>query len=350
MNTSMLDQNRRIMPEEALALFGAQANDVAARAAFSLYQDRRPPNTQRAQRASLAVFTRFMREAGIGVAELYEDPSAWTGITWGLVQGFQKWLLNEGYSVKAINGHISTVRTYMGLASQAGVIPGEEILRLQGIRGFTRKEGVDMDARRIDAGIRTRRGAKKARAVQISDEEARDLCQVRAETPQARRDALIMVLLLDHGLRVSELAALTVENVDRDARQLRWYRQKTGSDSKHALRGRAWARLEEYLTRDQLAPAGALLLASCKTGALVVGSAMSIEGIRKRVGQLGRRVGLANLSPHDCRHYGATRAGNDESVSLAGLMHWGGWESPTSAARYIDRGEADNDGVSLGIE
>jgi integrase len=350
MNTSIANQEPMIMPETALALFGVQANHAAARAAFALYQDRRPANTQRSQRAALAVFARFMREAGIAVPDLYANPAAWSGITWGLVQGFQRWLLEQDYAVKSVNDRISIVRTYMVLANQAGVIPDDEILRLRGLRGFTRKESVDIDAKRVDAGMRTRRGAKKVAAVQVSEEQAQTLCQVRGMTAQARRDACMMTLLFDHGLRVSELAALTMENIDREARMLRWYRQKTGADSKHVIRGRAWQRLEEYLIRDHPAPAGALLLASCKTGALVEGSNMSIEGIRKRVRQLGRLVGLINLSPHDCRHYGATRAGNDANVSLAGLMHWGGWESPTSAARYIDRGQADNDGVNLGME
>ena len=77
---------------------------------------------------------------------------------------------------------------------------------------------------------------------------------------------------------------------------------------------------------------------------------MSIEAIRQRVRQLGQDVGLSNLSPHDCRHYGATKAGKDPSVSLASLMAWGGWDGPTTRLEYIDRGQADNDGVSLGTD
>jgi hypothetical protein len=77
---------------------------------------------------------------------------------------------------------------------------------------------------------------------------------------------------------------------------------------------------------------------------------LSVRAANERVRVLGAAVGLDGLGPHDCRHYGATKAGHDPSVSLASLMAWGGWESPTSAARYIDRGQADNDGVSLGMD
>ena len=77
---------------------------------------------------------------------------------------------------------------------------------------------------------------------------------------------------------------------------------------------------------------------------------MTTRAISERVTQLGLGVGIADLSPHDCRHNGATLAGNDPKVSLAALMQWGGWDSATSAARYIDHGQADNDGVSLGMD
>jgi len=236
------------------------------------------------------------------------------------------------------------------LANQAGVIPDSEILRLQSLRGYTRKEAVDIDAKRQKEEIPIRCGHKKEFSTQISDDQAASLCQVRNATPQARRDALMMCLLLDHGLRVSELASLTVENVNMETKQLTWYRQKTGKISKHILRGRAWRRMIEYLIKDHPVPGGQLLLASNKSGVLTIGSNMSIEAIGQRVKQLGRFEGLNNLSPHDCRHYGATKAGKDPAVSLAGLMQWGGWDSPTSAARYIDRGQADNDGVSLGMD
>jgi integrase len=348
-NTLMSAQVAQTMPGLALADFGMQANAAAAQAVFRLYQERQPSNTQRAQRAALANFAAFMREGSIAAPGLYSDPMAWSGITWGLVQGFQQWLLQQGYAVKSCNDKVSVVRTYMALANQAGAVPDGEILRLRTIRGFTRRESIDLDERRTKNEIPTRRGKKKESATQISDEQARQLCRSN-NTPQGRRDAVIMCLLLDHGLRVSELASLTAENVNLETKQLAWWRGKTGTDSKHTLRGRALRAMIEYLRVDHRGQSESLLLASNKSGALLPGSRMSIEAIRQRAGQLGREIGLETLSPHDCRHFGASQAGRDPTVSLAGLMHWGGWESATSAARYIDRGQADNDGVALGAD
>jgi len=345
-----MDTLTTIQDVSALVDFGMQANEAAARSVFAIYQERRPINTQRSQQAALRLFAEFMRSAGIGVNDLYSDPAAWMGMSWGLVQAFQQWLIQNSYSMKTVNDRVSVIKVYMSLANQAGIIPDSDVLKLQSIRGYTRKESIDTDSKREASGMSTRRGNKKSAATIISDEQARSLCQVRKDTPQARRDALLMCLLLDHGLRVSEAEILKIENFDLNQKQVTFYRPKTGRTSCHNLRGRAWNCLLEYLAKDNRAQCGALILASCKTGALIPGKGMTIRAINARVGELGKAKGLENLSPHDCRHYGATKAGSDPKVSLVGLMAWGDWESPQSAAHYINHGEADNDGVALGLE
>ena len=326
---------------------GQLANEAASNAVFSLYQSRRPENTQRSQRAALALFGKFMRSNGIATPDLYSNPGAWLGITWGLVQGFQGWLLAQGYSVKTVNDRVSAVKVYMSLANQAGIIPDSEIIRLRSLRGFTCKEAVDTDTTRRKAGTPTRKGAKKQAATQLTDEQAQKLT-TQPSTPQGRRDALLMCILLDHGLRVSEVVGLAVENFNLETRQMTFYRPKTGRTSTHTLRGRAWRALIEYLSKDHTTKSGPLLLASNKSAALLPCSGLTDRAARERVELLGLALGVEHLSPHDCRHYGATKAGRDPKVSLAALMAWGGWSSPTSAARYLDRGQSDNDGVSLG--
>lgn len=329
---------------------GLQANQAAARSVFATYQARRPENTRRSHRAALALFSEYMRSCGIATPDLYAEAWAWQGITWGLAQGFQDWLLKAGYSMKTVNDRVSVVKVYMGLANQAGVIPDAEILRLRALRGFTRKEAIDIDDRRAKAGLETRKGSKKAACTLLTDKQARLLKTGQPDTPQGRRDALLMGILLDHALRVSEIAGLAVENVDRETHQLTFYRPKTGRVSRHTLRGKTWQAMTAYLEHDQHAASGPLFLSSNKSGALEPGSGWGIRAINERVGQLGAAVGVENFSPHDCRHYAATKAGSDPNVSLAALMAFGDWTSPTSAARYIERGQADNDGVSLGAD
>jgi len=89
------------------------------------------------------------------------------------------------------------------------------------IKGYSRKEGKHINAQRSVS----RRGYKKADAVHISEKQARKL-KNHPDTPQGRRDALLMCLLLDHGLRVGEVVRLTVGSFDLKAGVMRFYRPK----------------------------------------------------------------------------------------------------------------------------
>ena len=332
-----------------LQTLGQAANDYTAANVFRLYQERRPINTQRSQRAALELFTAFLRFCGIAPAgDLYEDPAAWQGVTFGLVTAFMQWLTQGGYAVHTINDRVSVVKTYLKMAHVAGYIPDGEIIRLQSLKSYSAKEGIDLDEKRTAEGIETRRGKKKSAPTFLTDSQIDTLCTPRNDTPQARRDALIFCLMFDHAMRVSEVSDLQIENIDRAARMVTFYRRKTGKTSHHVLRGRAWQLLSEYLSRDNPASAGPLILASCKTGALIP-KGMSTAAIAARVREMGQALGIDALSPHDLRHAAATCAGNDERTSLNGLMRFGGWESAAVAVRYMNRaGDADNAGVHLG--
>ena len=97
----------------------------------------------------------------------------------------------------------------------------------------------------------------------------------------------MMCFLLDHGMRVSEVSLLKIEDLDSENKQITFYHPKTGKTSRHNLRGRAWDRLVEYLAKDNCADRGTLILASCKTGAMVKGKGMTTRAINELVRQLG---------------------------------------------------------------
>ncbi len=334
-----------------LQALGTAANEEAARSIFRLYQERRPLNTQRAHRAALEIFTTFLAFCGIKpTGNLYEDPAAWQGVTFGLVTAFMQWLTQGGFAVHTINDRVSVVKTYLKMAHAAGYIPDGEIIRLQTLKSYSAKEGIDLDEKRIASGVDTRRGKKKATPTFLSDAQIDTLCTPRNDTPQARRDALMLCLMFDHAMRVSEVEDLLVENIDRNTRMITFYRRKTGKTSHHVLRGRTWQLLSEYLSRDNTALTGPLILASCKTGALIP-KGMSTAAIAARVREIGQALGIESLSPHDLRHAAATEAGNDERTSLNGLMRFGGWESAAVAVRYMNRkSDAENSGVHLGTD
>jgi integrase len=349
-----MDNNQLVTIEQAaavtvtgggnLALAGKAANDAAAAWAFADYRGRKSANTLRNHDATLALFAGFLNHAtgaALDAAALAGQPAAWHGVTWGIVEAFKLFMLNEGYAISAINNRLSTVKVYAGLASKAGVIPADELTLIKAVAGYGATEGKRVNQRRP----RDRRGAKKAAAVGLTIQQARELKRPQAFTQQAARDAFMMALFLDHGLRLGELAALTVDSIDLETGLMTFYRQKVDKTQTHRLTAAALTAGRRYL---DLRPQGAgpgLWVASDRAGRLLPGP-MSPRAISKRVSRLGGRVGAVGLSPHDCRHYWATAAATG-GTGVFNLRDAGGWASVAMPARYVEAAAIANDGVIL---
>ena len=86
----------------------------------------------------------------------------------------------------------------------------------------------------LTARAPTRKGAKKAQPVSLTPEQAARL-KAQPDTPQGRRHVLLLCLLLDHGLRVGEVAGLAVRDFDLAAGELRFYRPKVDKIQTHRL-------------------------------------------------------------------------------------------------------------------
>lgn len=326
----------------ALQLVGAVANHYAGRIAWTDYQGRLDPNTLARQQDDLAHYSLYLDELDVSVASaaLFADPISWSGTTHGLIRGFAQWMLQDGYSIGTVNIRLSTVRTYAKLAAQAGAIPATELALIAQVKGYSHAQGQNVDAQRT----RTRKGAKKAQPVPISAEERQRLKQ-QPDTPQGRRDALLMCLLLDHGLRCGEIADLTLANVSLSEGLLTFRREKVKKVQKHTLTGETLLALVRYYEVAQ--PADRLLLGSRKghNGQHLEG-VMSRRAITKRVGTLGRRIGIMGLSAHDC-HHAWVEAAIRGKTDIKALQDAGGWKSPAMPLRYAAAAEIANKGVVL---
>lgn len=345
---------RAIQPVgESAEEIGQTANWFAARTVFNDYLSRKADNTIRRQVADLGRFADYLRQVseqmGNGMSDFSEDvrdfillgsaPDArvWQGVTWGLVEGFRNWMVKQGDAVGSINVRLSTVKTYCKLATKAGVIPPEENALIRTVVGYARKEGRRIDNRRKV----TRRGEKKADAVHITEEQA-DLLRDRPNTPQGRRDAVMICLLLEHGLRVGEVARLEVSDVDLKAGAIRFFRPKVDKVQAHRLTPTTQAALEAWFHSGDAPEDGPLLRASRKGGKLT-DAGMTERGITGRVRALGEEIGMMGLSAHDCRHYWATYWAS--RVDVIRLQEAGGWSSLAMPRRYIEEAEIANEGM-----
>lgn len=332
-----------VTPVSGLALdqIGQAANNAAARSILADYQARKSEETLRRQAADVRLFAQFLAAAlpGLVVEDMSGNLACWSGVTWGLVESFNRWSLQQGYAIGSINVRLATVKVYCELAAKAGVLAGSDYSLIRTVKGYRQLEGRNVDEKR---DVARRPEGKKANPVSISPTHA-SLLKQQPATSKGRRDTLLMCLLLEHGLRCSEISDLDTSSINLDAGTLVFYRHKVDMVQTHQLTPDTWQAARDYLgllalePLDQDAP---LFSGPCS------GKRISERTINARVAALGSKIGLASLSPHDCRHYWATQAvrcGTD----VKSLQDAGGWSSPAMPLRYAESSKIANQGVKL---
>lgn len=337
-----IKQNSKLSQPLDWSEIGKVANDYAAAAAFSDYQNRKPINTLRRQKADLALFTKFLLLSGLEVGDLVNDPDAWKIVSWGLVAAFQDWQLGKGYAVRSVNVRLSTVKTYARLALKAGALTPEVYTMIRAVEGYSRNDAIEVDKKRAADEIETRTGAKKERFNVLSLEQITALKNRDTTKPQERRDALLFGLMLDLGLRVGEVAKLTRDNFNLEVGTLKFYRPKVKREQTHKLSN--WLRIAAAAYLDNDAPAvGIIWRGSTKHGTLT-DDRMTERAITAHVQRFGKTIGIKNLSAHDLRHTWVTwqvRSGTRLEV----LQEAGGWSSLAMPVQYIEAAKIANDGV-----
>jgi site-specific recombinase XerD len=211
-----------------------------------------------------------------------------------------------------------------------------------GVRHFCRwleAEGeADQDA---TAGIRTPAPGDPETPV-LSDADLRALLATCAGTDfTARRDTAIIMLFLDGGLRLSELAGLQVADVDlRDRIVFVAGKASRRSGPRHRavpLGVKAARALDRYLRerrRHSYADTPRLWLGSRGRPTL------DADGVKAMLRRRGADAGITDLHPHAFRHTWAhafRAAGGNEGD----LMMLGGWRSRAMLDRYGKAAAAD---------
>jgi integrase len=339
------DSEALVSSVELLKTSGAVANELADKTAHRRYQNRRSYNTRRRQHADIHLFALYLAlahyehtfqpflDALKADHSLQEHWAVWEDVTYGLVEGFVEWQQLEGYAIGSIAVRLSTVKVYCELASRAGAIETEAYERIRRVRGIRHREGINIDKGRE----KKRRGKKKAEPTIISHAHAELL-----KRQKRAKDAAIMCLLLDLGLRVGELVHLTVSSLQMNRGTITFYREKVDKIQTHQLTGDCLAALQRYLPEVD----GEYLFPGYRNSATGEKGPMRTSAVNKQVGILGKRIGIEQLSPHDCRHYRFTEE-IEQGTDIKTLQEMGGWASPVMPLRYATSGEIVNSGASF---
>lgn len=337
--------------DDSLYFAGQAAHHALNDTIFASYQKRRAKNTRERQVDNLQIFARYLLDAGSArnPLDLYNDPLSWQGINGALVEGFKEWALQQGYAIRSINVCLSTIRTYCAMAYKAGVISSDAHLHIKGTNGYSAREGVHLDEVRVNEGTPIRVGKKKALPTAVSARQARQLRvtpKLRTRAPIREhdkslheRDILMNCLFGEHGLRVSEVIALEAHHIDLDAGCITIYRPKTNTRDVYELMPATRDAAEDYLP---LIPEDGPLFPGYN------GKHITRQAIFNRVREIGKQLGIDNLSPHDLRHLWAMlalRSGN----SLDVVQAYGGWSSPAMVLHYAKLFGAPKKGLKLDL-
>lgn len=144
-----------------------------------------------------------------------------------------------------------------------------------------------------------------------------------------RRDAAIIYLFLDSGIRRGELAALLVTDLDLDYREVTVLGKGRRTRTVAFGRKAAWA-LDRYLTaraNHRQAEVPQLWLGEKGKGP------MTGSGVFQMIQRRGQLIGAEGLHPHVMRHTWAHLM-KSSNMSDDEIMKNAGWRSPQMLARY----------------
>lgn len=344
------------------------ANQFSGLTAFEDHQAGCSENTNKAQHGDLSLFGNFInsiydsadntelaldKDDRLSAGQLFRDPAIWQVVTHGLVKLFRKHMLEQGFSISSVNRALSSIRRYASLASEAGQLPFQEMFLIKQVAGYSQAKGKNIDEDRP----KSRRGNKKEESIPIPHEVIDVLLSedTYPDTSVGKRDRLIIAILLDWGLRASEISALKPDKVDMQAGLISVYRKKTKSTDKLTMTPAIQQALKDYLTQDTPPPhpdGSFLIRAGYRTGILRdVG--MTPSAVSKVMTKYGKLMAiqfnmpqLAKLSSHDGRHQWTTDAFN-AGINIDRIRQAGGWSSSAMPIRYANNREIANDGALL---
>lgn len=152
------------------------------------------------------------------------------------------------------------------------------------------------------------------------------LASFNAYTPKGARDLAMCSLLLDTGLRESEICRLQQSDTDLEHRILQVI-VKGGQWEAAVFGENTAAHIERWLHYRRIADGQGYLFTHVKTG-----EGLTPEGLYMIVKEWGKRIDI-KLSPHDLRRSMAV-IGVLNKVSERSLMEMGRWKSSDMIKRY----------------
>ena len=234
-----------------------------------------------------------------------------------VVNSYKAYLASEGKSPAVINQTLSAIRKLVREAADNGAI---DPVMAQGIANV---KGVKSES--LPAGRDIKRGELNA------------MLGVCDASPIGVRDAAILALMYQTGLRRSSIVKLNVEDYDSETGELKVIGAKGNKSIIAHVTGGAAGCLEDWLTLRGDAP-GAMFYQVLR-GGHIKPSRLTTQAVWHTVQRRAEQAGIKErISPHDFRR---TFVGDllDAGADIATVQKMAGHSSVETTARYDRRGK-----------
>jgi integrase/recombinase XerD len=267
-------------------------------------------NTTAAYRTDLEQFAQFLAERGISAVEQIDD---------SVLMDFLLTLRERNYANSTVARRLAAAKSFFAYLLEIGAIPSDP----------TR----DLDSPRVDRF--------PPRAISQQQVDALLEMPLRSRSPEGMRDRAMLELLYATGLRVSELVALNLDDVDLVQGTVRC-RGRNGRERVLPLNPSAVTAIEEYLDNAR----SALDRAVSDNGYPLFlnhrGQRLTRQGFWLILKGYAEKVGLSELTPHMLRHSFATHQLHS-GVDLRELQERLGHASLSTTQIYAQVAQPRND-------
>lgn len=274
----------------------------------------RSPATVRGYLTDLSVFIRWLGSQGASTLET---------LTVADIRFYRQHLLDHSASPQTINRKLAAIAAFGSWAAQTGILTANPALNIKSM-GTVPQAPKWLDKKQRQALMQAARD---------------DLQKARLRYPRLwvlrLRDAVVVTLLLNTGLRVSELAGLKIGDLLLTERKAT-LTVRAGKGTKQRvipLNKDARQMLEQWLTvRPQI-----------QNDALFVGQRgekLQIRSVQCAVSRLAELARLSDVTPHTCRHSFA-KSLIDSGATLEKVATLLGHESLDTTRLYVTPGEKD---------
>jgi hypothetical protein len=243
----------------------------------------------RGRQTAIKSFADFLATNAVSMPaaqELLNSLAAWQVVTAGMVEGYKWWLIENHYRANTVNNRLGYIKRMAKAAFDAGHLSAKHKVEIEDIEDVSPQQGHNIEKRRHSLGV----GGISTRKTEynpISAEQCFALKTNHPDTPQGRRDRVMMCLFLADGLKIVDATQLTIGDL------------KTRILSEETLCAiAACINAGDIPDNSQKEVLWAIGKGGKPTHAGITSTACAL-----RVKELGWAVGIERLTPSDCKNY-----------------------------------------------